>query len=52
MYKILQVQTTVQREACRSAMNTLDDFEIKRDSIVIIHDQLVAHFSQRISSAV
>ncbi|HIG16790.1 MAG TPA: GntR family transcriptional regulator, partial [Candidatus Handelsmanbacteria bacterium] len=31
-------------------MNTLDTFEIKRDSIVTIHDQLVSYFSQRISS--
>jgi len=28
----------------------MDTKVIKRDSIVTIHDQLVAHFSQRISS--
>ena len=31
-------------------MNMESDIELKRDSIVTIHDQLVAHFTQRISS--
>jgi len=31
-------------------MNTESDIELKRDSIVTIHDQLVAHFTQQISS--
>jgi len=31
-------------------MNTESDIALKRDSIVTIHDQLVAHFSDRISS--